>query len=221
MPGVVPLRISSLQEKIPGNELIRDLYFYFTYKKNLGWKHSRVNPFNILKKYAITANKKLCILTITKNPYSWLLSLHRRPYHQYYSTKPDFETFLTSPWKTVQRDNTDKKIYPNPVAIWNIKNASYLQLSNLKKLNITTESMFEDPEAVINKIADQFSISKLSNKFVNYERSTKDKNKDSNYYRDYYLNERWRDDMSKNTLSLINKSVDQKIMSHFGYKILS
>ena len=51
VPGAVPGRVMKLQELLPGNELVRDVYFHFTYRKNLGWKHSRVNSVKVLKKY--------------------------------------------------------------------------------------------------------------------------------------------------------------------------
>jgi len=66
-----------------------------------------------------------------------------------------------------------------------------------------------------------FSIDKLCDEFINYERSTKDQSKDSNYYRDYYLNEKGRREISSEAMSIINDSVDKELMSHFGYKVLS
>lgn len=218
LPGVVPRHIMKLQKIFPGKKLVRDTYFYLTYKHNLGWKHSCVKPVAVLKKYGIV-DTNLCFVTITKNPYSWLLSLYRRPYHQRYSKKPDFETFLKTPWHTAARDNT-KRTLTNPIELWNIKNFSYLQLAELNTLNITTESIFEDPKAVIDKISGQFSITKLSSDFINFEKSTKDKSKDSNYYRDYYLNEKWRDKLSKEAISIINESLNKTIMNAFGYELL-
>ena len=165
-------------------------------------------------------NRGICFLSITKNPYSWLLSLYRKPYsHQYSGPKPDFETFLRSPWKTVARDNCDA-VLPNPVALWNIKNASYLQLKHLSGLNITTESTIRDPEAVIAKISEHFSIDILSQQFLNYEKSTKDSTKDFAYYQDYYLNQKWRNELSAQAVSSISDAVDKNLMHHFAYEVL-
>ena len=55
---------------------------------------------------------------------------------------------------------------------------------------------------------------------VMYEQSTKAENKDSNYYRDYYLNEKWRDKISNEAVSAINERVDKTLMSYFGYRVL-
>lgn len=219
IPGVVPPPIAKLQNLLPGNEWIKDAYFFFAYPYNLGWKHTCIKPVAELQKQALVQNNDLVILTITKNPYSWLLSLHRNPYNQYYSTKPDFETFLSSPWKTVRRDNT-RKWLATPVELWNIKNYSYLQLSKLRALNLTAEGILLDPQAMVDEISRQFAIDRLSGEFVDYDRSTKAMGKNREYYRDYYLNERWRDAMSTEAIEIINQTVDKKLMGHFDYKVL-
>lgn len=87
-------------------------------------------------------------------------------------------------------------------------------------MNITTEGIFEDPRRIINQISEQHSIERKSEKFINYERSTKEKSKDSAYYRDYYLSEKWRDNLSNEAISIINESVDKELMFHFGYSLL-
>ena len=220
IPGTVPPYVKRLQNLLPGNELVKDIYFHLTYSQNLGWKHTYVKS-DILNKYSIVKNNEVAFLTITKNPYSWLLSLYRNPYHQYYSHKPSFETFLSSPWKTVERDNTDK-LLKNPVELWNIKNSAYIKLSEFNVLNITTESIFQDPKAIIDLISCKFSLEKLSKEFINYESSTKkEKHRNSNYYRNYYLSEKWRDKISRDARSIINNTLDKNIMSHFGYQVLS
>jgi hypothetical protein len=219
MSGVVPKNIMKLQRLLPGDEWLRDRYFKTTFKKNLGWKHSCVELCATLKVHA-AANTDLCFLSITKNPYSWLLSLHRKPYHQGHLKNLDFETFLTTPWHTVTRDNT-QRVLPSPIQLWNLKNASYLKLTELNGLNITTESIFDDPEAVINNLSNHFSIPRLSDDFVHYTKSTKEAHKDTDYYRDYYLKEKWREKLSKEAIETINASINKPLMASFGYEVLS
>lgn len=218
VPGVVPPVVIKMQKKLPGKELLRDIYFDLTYAQNLGWKHTCVKPQETLNKYGLV-KPNLTFLTITKNPYSWLLSLHRRPYHQYYADDPSLETFLQRPWKTIGRDNV-KTDLANPIELWNIKNKSYLQLDSKKTINTTTEKIFLDPEAIIQQISQEHLIERKSDKFINYESSTKDNNKDSSYYRDYYLSETWRESLSNEAVAIINESVDKELMSHFGYSLL-
>jgi len=198
---------------------LQDLYFSLSYQKNLGWKHSRVNSARKLKAYDI-GERDICFLSITKNPYSWLLSLYRKPYnHQYRGSKPDFDAFLGSPWKTESRDNCER-VLENPIALWNIKNASYLQLSDFGGLNLTTERIIQNPESIIDLISNHFTIGKCSDKFLNYEKSTKDVSKNFAYYQDYYLNERWRDDLSDKAIAIINGALDRNLMKHFDYKVI-
>ncbi|MEM9164412.1 MAG: hypothetical protein AAGC54_15255, partial [Cyanobacteria bacterium P01_F01_bin.4] len=106
LPGSVPKPIDTMRSRPIIKETLKDLYFATTFRHNLGWKHAFVKANRVLK-----ASDQLAIrpafITITKNPYSWLLSLYKRPYHQYKKKehRPDFETFIASPWKTVGRED--------------------------------------------------------------------------------------------------------------------
>jgi hypothetical protein len=215
--GIVPPYVSRMQQRLPGKELVRDIYFNLTFGNNLGWKHSKVKVNEILRRSKLI-NDEIGFVTLTKNPYAWLLSLYRKPYHQRYTVKPSFVSFLSQPWKTVGRDNT-QRVLKNPIELWNTKNRSYLELGCLNAINFNAERVIEEPQQVIETISQQFSIEKKSAKFVNYERSTKDKNKDNDFYRDYYLNEKWRHEISASEISIINETLDKELMSHFGYSL--
>lgn len=220
LPGVVPARIMALQRKMPGHELVRDLYFLLSYGQNLGWKHTCVKSAAVLSRCPVVRKNEVCFITLTKNPYSWLLSLHRNPYHQRYLQKPDFETFLRTPWRTLRRENAEK-VVKSPIELWNLKNAANLQLASLHALNLTSESLIENPAAVIEQISRKFSIERHSDKFMNYERSTKrEAGKDSSFYRDYYRNERWRAELSGEAIAIINEGIDRALMAHFGFALL-
>lgn len=195
------------------------MFFSRTFEHNLGWKHACISSAEELRHDDIL-KRDIYFISLTKNPYSWLLSLHRKPYsHQHKRGKPDFETFLRSLWKTVARDNCGE-LLESPVALWNIKNTSYLQLADLNGLNLTTESTVQEPAAVIEKISGHFSIDKRSDLFINHEKFTKDGSKDFAWYQDYYSNERWRDKLSVEAISIISAAVDKNLMSHFRYEVL-
>ncbi len=219
LKGVVPGYVKATQKILPGKNWLRDLYFSLSYKHNLGWKHSQLRSSCELKN-SDAFQRNICFVSVTKNPYSWLLSLYRKPYnHQFKKSKPDFETFLQTAWKTDTRDNCEK-LLESPIVLWNIKNTSYLRLTDLNGLNITTERIIQDPEYVIDRISSHFSIKKHDRKFSNYEKSTKDTSKSFAYYQDYYLSEKWRDEISANAIEIINKTVDRTLMKHFGYEVL-
>ena len=224
LPGVIPGWLSRVQRLLHGQELARDYYFSLTYSRNLGWKHSQVLSADEMRNLRICAND-LFFVTLTKNPYSWLLSMYRRPYHRYFSRKPDFETFLTTPWAKVKRENVAGDI-PGPVELWNIKNASYIQLQRkLPVLNLTFEKLLENPEQVLHQIGRQFHVEWKVDSFINYEQSAKrfhveDESKSTQFYRDYYLNEKWKSEMSPLLISIINARLDDDVMNHFGYERL-
>jgi hypothetical protein len=219
IPGVVPRKMREIQTRLPAKNLLRDVYFFATFHKNLGWKHSKAKDAEVLRKSPLLKESSVCFVTISKNPYSWLLSLHKRPYHQKYSVKPDFETFLQLPWMTVRRENVRGHI-ANPIDLWNIKNRSYLQLGKINAINLTTENIFEDAEGVIRQIGENFGIKHRAINFVNFDQSTKYESNGSDYYRDYYLKEKWKESLSKEALSIINRYVDKDLMAHFGYQQL-
>ena len=195
-----------------------DLYFSITRERTLGWKHTCVPPAAELRNCNLV-RQGVAILTITKNPYSWLLSLFRNPQHQYSGNASSLEAFLDRPWKTTRRDNVPRML-ASPIELWNLKNRSYLALAELGAMNITTERIFAGPEAVIDTISEHFGIPRLAGEFRDYERSTKDHTKDSAYYRDYYLNEKWRNEIPPGAVERINAAVDRSLMKHFGYGLL-
>jgi hypothetical protein len=224
LPGSVPLSVLRWRGYLPKteffDEMVRDLYFFLNYRTNLGWKHSLVKPVEQLGKYKITQGN-LSFVTVTKNPYSWLLSLYKRPYHQHWSEKPDFETFLSLPWCTVRRENSPKK-FTNPIEMWNIKNRAYLQLKRkFPTIDLKYESLLLDPEQEVMSIKDQFSLTQKVKHFQNIEKSTKGDQKDFLYYQKYYIEERWRGKLSPTAIHTINEHLDFSLMEHFGYTKLT
>ena len=219
LPGVIPKRMQKIQARLPAKNLLRDIYFWCTFHRNLGWKHSQAPASSQLAKMRVVKKHEVVFLTITKNPYSWLLSLYKRPYHQYYREKPTFEEFLRIPWTTVYRERVRQEV-ANPIELWNLKNQSYLQLGSLQAVNLSAESILEDPEAIITDLAQNFSIPRSTDSFVNFEESTKYESRDSSYYRDFYLQERWRSDLSSEAIAIINDQLSADLMQHFGYEFL-
>ncbi|MEM9346345.1 MAG: hypothetical protein AAGB26_06995 [Planctomycetota bacterium] len=216
IPGTVPPYAMRAQRYLPGKEAVRDVYFKLTARRNLGWKHTYVD-YNKISKHSL-ATKVSTYITITKNPYSWLLSLYRKPYHFRGASDLSFEAFLESEWKTIGRDNIGDQA--NPIELWNVKNRSYFSLGQDKSLLTTTEKILEDPEWIINQISEKGGINKRSNIFINFDQSTKEADKDNKYYRDYYLNERWKEDLTQKAIEIINRSLDAGLATHFGYNIL-
>lgn len=217
--GVVPRPISRLQNRLPGDHWVKDLYFRLTFAQNLGWKHSTPLSPEALRSHPLVA-RGIAFVTLTKNPYAWLLSLHRRPYARRHGRESTFEEFLESPWMTPHRENAERRL-PNPIELWNRKNTAYLGLRELGGLNVTSEDLLRDPAEAMRRIREHFGLRAKSDGFANYEESTKEAGKDNEYYRDYYLNERWRSELSEAAVRIVDGHVDHALMEQFGYAVLS
>lgn len=218
LPGSAPKPLQLLQKGLPGKEWLLDAYFNSALCSTLGWKHTRVADAEEIKQQSAYSSYDISVVSLTKNPYSWLLSLHRRPYHQY-AGELEFEEFLQTPWKTVGRDNVNCTTL-SPVELWNRKNASYENVVALGGLRLATEDLFKAPEAIITRIAKLTGQELRQSNFVNYEKSTKDKSKSFAYYRDYYLNEIWRKEISQEARDIINDQLDHQLLSEWGYTLL-
>lgn len=218
LSGTVPKNINKIISRLNKDEFYRDMFFELTLKNNLGWKHREIdNDFleNMLKPV-----DDVKFITITKNPYSWLLSLYKNPYHINKGKDLSFSSFLETPWTTVNRE-TNVKEYLNPVEMWNIKNKSYLNLeSNFNAILLRYEDLLQDSFFELKKIKEQFHLITKNSFPSNFVQSTKDKEKNNNYYKDYYGNENWKEKLSSENCIQINSYLDSAVMAHFGYEYL-
>ncbi|MCB0166338.1 MAG: hypothetical protein KDI79_19060 [Anaerolineae bacterium] len=222
MPVVDPEQLDDMARRrnLPKQEVLADLYFQETFPDNLGWKHSLVKPVDQLRQYTICSDS-LLFLTLTKNPYSWLLSLYRRPYHHLWREKPDFETFLTAPWRTVGRENAPDQ-FSSPVELWNQKNGSYLQLQpQFPTLNLRYEALLADPEGAVEAVRNITSCDWKQRPFVNIDGATKRDEKNFTFYRNYYLKEQWQEKLSPRSIELINERLNDEILEAFQYDKLT
>lgn len=73
-------------------EWYKNLFFLITEKQNLGWKHAKPNKEILISR--LSQNSKLVVLFLVKNPYSFLLSLHQRPYHNASKKNLTFQKFF-------------------------------------------------------------------------------------------------------------------------------
>lgn len=206
-----------VQRLFPGHEWLRDLYFQLTGHRNLGWKHALPPSAERLRQPRF---QNTFFVTLTKNPYAFLLSLYRRPYHarRQYAT---FNKFLAGPWETVRREWSPPQ-FQNPMDLWNRKNGGYLELArHVPTLHLRYEDLLADPANVVQRIADLCSARSLGSQFENVDESTKEKEKNFSWYRDYYLQERWKDELTTAELDIINPHLDQALMQYFNYAMLT
>lgn len=224
LPGTVPRSVGRLQRLLPGRlqrllpgrEWLRDRYFAANSSVNLGWKHRLVDPHTLATECPRV--DRIAFVTLTKNPYSWLLSMYRRPYHQH-RRGMSLDDFLRAGWPTVVRESGPPS-FASPVELWNRKNAAYLTLAAAyPTVNLRYEDLLADPEGPIRSIRSRFCPAETEVEFHNSVQATKKKDgqKDFYYYRDYYLQERWRDKLSRDAILYINSKLDASIAERYGY----
>jgi hypothetical protein len=165
------------------------------------------------------ARPRVAFVIITKNPYAWLLSLFRHPYH-YQSQLSDFETFLRQPWATVARENHPQP-FANPIELWNAKHQAYEQLArHCPCLLLRYEDLLADPAREIRRIAQQFNL-RQNSPFTPIRASAKgESHKDFSFYQDYYLAQRWRQALSQAQIHLINRTLNPQTVAAMGYSML-
>lgn len=198
------------------NNDIANLWFWWSQSENLGWKHRLVDPDDV----ACNADDT-CFVTVTKNPYAWLLSMYRRPYNVTVETeKPSFEEFLTRSWPTQGFREGRRRAFENPVQIWNLKNRAYLRLAErCPSSTLTYERVLEDTQGVMSGVAERHNL-RLRDAFENVSQSTKDDPTAFSDYQDYYLNQRWKRDLTATAVHLINERLDVSVAEAFGYSRL-
>lgn len=182
----------------------------------LSWKHS-ATCFNDLESFS-----DVKIIVMVRHPASWLLALHKRPYHALQHVEHDFEKFLLQPWKTTKRDLLGERTV-TPIELWNLKTKSYLDFIDKAGKTIDIEIFkFEDfaisQEETLKRLSQ--SLKGRQGEVSVVEKSTKDTKKDAEWYSDYYGNERWRENLSKASNSIINESVDTDIMNRLSYNLI-
>jgi len=213
LPGGVP---RALYRGLPV-EFVRDMWFYWTEKKNLGWKHGF--PVECLIR-GFAGRQSLAVVGVCKNPYSWLLSLHRHPYHLGKRCQT-FADFLDVPCSVVRREHA-KGSFQNPIELWNIKNRVLLKLSKSKLpvILLRYEDVLAAPEIAVKNVA---SISKLKMNDVFQGVYLSTKGEDGRHFEEYcsyYLDEKWRTNLSEENVKRINRDLDRKLCEELGYEVI-
>ena len=155
-----------------------------------------------------------------RDPYSWVLALHRHPYHCLHEMEPTLEEFAQLPWLTMERDGL-APIVPSPADLWNLKLASYAKfIEEAEQYGVKTDIIrFEkfvlNPVEELERVLAGFDISA---KGLSYDaNSTKKGGLTGNARRDYYAKEKWRAEISPDTVGLLTEQIDWEIASKFGY----
>ncbi len=162
----------------------------------------------------------VAVLFTIRNPYSWALALHRRPYHQLGHRVEDFEGFLRQPWLSLGRDRVDK-ILGSPMDLWSLKLKAYLEFERQAAIGgtrferLSFEDFVLDPAKSLGA-----ALSALAGREVEVEElegSTKKGGLDGAGRRHYYASEGWRDGLTASAVAHINARIDWAVAAQYGY----
>ncbi len=216
MSGTAPAHVKMIEWIMPGVESTRDRYFDRTFSSNLGWKHMKVSP----EQLRASVKEEVGFICNVKNPYSWLWSFYKRPHHYEEMARGSFEAFVQEPLIPLGRDNIQKREV-TPIDLWNIKNQSYCRLKEERSaITLKFESLLNDPQNAIEMIVAQFDLDGMR-VFRNFTKPAKrgsDKNFD--YYRSFYLSEKWKKEWTPNMINSVNDRLDSAVMGELGYTYL-
>ncbi|MFU8842616.1 MAG: hypothetical protein ACNA7V_02290 [Bacteroidales bacterium] len=177
---------------------------------DLGWKH-RLAPSE--EELTEELKREVIFICLVKNPYSWLLSLHKRPFNHESLKKLSFTDFL-------QYSFGD---YRNPIVMWNMKNNSYMNLANYVKNHFVVryEDLLSDYKRALNQLTDTFGLKKPTffyniNNLLTHSHGIKS----NKFHRDYYLEEKWVKGLRPHHIEFINGFLDPSLMKTLNYSIL-
>lgn len=176
----------------------------------LGWKHRLAPLGEDLEEHHKNETYFVCLI---KNPYSWVLSMHKRPYHHEELRKLSFTDFLTYSYGD----------YRNPVDMWNIKNNSYL---NLEK-DVTHFTMVKYEDLLVNMKDVLLGISQKFDfpvpvlfKNINSLITNSHGIKNQIFHRDFYVEEKWKHSIMPRHAKIINANLNPELMKKFNYEYL-
>lgn len=178
------------------------------------WKHAapEFDP--------VFAAMNVSVLFLVRNPYSWVQSLNRRPYHCMGRRQQELEDFLVFPWLTVGRDNVEP-ILSSPMYLWNLKLRAYDRFrsaaadAGVRTAVLRFEDFVQNSVLSLNRALTSMGVEPGLLKAIPGD--TKAKGQPGRERRHFYLNELWREDLTSGAVSLINDMVDWDIAEAHGY----
>ncbi len=163
--------------------------------------------------------KRAHVVFCVRNPYSWALSLARRPYHQKGPKAGSVLDLVTQPWLTVSRDNMDA-VLRSPMELWNGKVAAYeafMRAARVPTRVIRFERFVTEPEAEVRGVLSDFGIPFEAVRAV---ASTKNPAMPLERISQYYRTAGWKKSLTAEVVVAINRSIDWDLAAQYGYYAL-
>ncbi|MEO0386080.1 MAG: hypothetical protein AAF281_00925 [Pseudomonadota bacterium] len=163
------------------------------------------------------------ILTV-RNPYSWFVSLARRPYHLKGPKSHDLLSFLHRPWMTERREAAPA-VLSSPMLLWSLKlraATAYRQAAEAAGLPVADlrfEDLVADNRRAMTATLHALGIDPTG--LARLERNTKRGEPGAADLAEIYAREAWRSDLTAGVVAGINARVDWPLAAQFGYARLS
>jgi len=205
-----------------------------------GWKHG----FAKINKIKEEATDSDLILVITKEPYSWLVSMYKKPHHAPQMLKLSFSEFLREEWACYEGKNFDSRdlekdpLLPeqemmferNPDTNERFGNVIRLRESKMRRLlRIKDENIvkniefirYEDlllaPRKKILSVADNHKL-KIKGP-IKLSSGYFGKNPSKKFDRkDFYLQKQYLDGYKVSDLKFTNSQLDEELEARYGYE---
>lgn len=180
----------------------------------LSWKHAATNFEDI---DSLSGHS---VIFCVRHPASWALGMYRRPYHVHGPASPSLAAFLNRRWRTVSRERLGRATM-SAMEIYNAKMAAFADLqarmdaAGMPYCIVRHEDFATDQEGVFAHVAPFLDASSAT--FHPLEASTKDGAKTRAYYRDYYGNRRWLDEIDTESAARIRDATDWSGLERYGY----
>jgi hypothetical protein len=204
-------------------EVVRDLYYHFAFTRTLGWKHMNPRSAAELRARGIDVDA-LRFVFLIKNPYSWVVSMIRNPYHLGVTKPVDIDQFVRRRWRCTRRENMGTRS-ATLMQVWTTKIRSYFSLVDQATGSIVRyEDLLVDPAASMAALASALTLPRRSDIFVNVDMSAKragrEQGRTFDSYRRYYVNQEWRRKLTDTAIEAINADLEPGLMSRLGYEII-
>ena len=225
--------ISLLEANLKGNDVK-------IVQKKYGWKHRFVDAQQL---YEADTSKTLFIF-ISKDIYSWTVSMNNKPHHAPQLYGLDFDTFLKSEWACYEgigyatRDlkknpikpeeemmfernpNTGKR-FRNVMLLRNEKNKQYLKIKETCEHHhfMKYYDLLYTPKRSLRMMAREFGLKLRAEIQLNDGYHGKNPKQKFNRKR-FYLQQEYFDKYTQQQLDYVNQFFDEKIEAALGYEMV-
>ncbi len=182
------------------------------------WKHAAPRYGEDFGQYDVR------VLFSVRNPYSWAVSMHKRPYHYLGAPKADFLEFLEFPWVSMGRDRVERILH-SPMDMWSRKLEAYQSFeaealaAGTPVQTLKFEDFVQDPSGSLGG-----ALSALAGNPIvveELEAPTKRDGLAAEARRVRYRDELWRNALTAPCVEFINGRVNWDIAARYGYGRLS